>query len=126
MRPHESERKYYSGLKRFPKELRKNPTPAEDFFWDAVRNRKFHKLKFRRQHLIGFYVADFYCHELKLIIELDGAIHDIRENQKADQLRDWNLTLKGCKILRFPNNRILNDLNGVLSEIWQHINTIAE
>src|SRR5690606_1794412 len=62
----------YSGLIEEARELRKKQTKAEEIFWQLVRNRKFNNLKFRRQHQIGNYIADFYCVELRLVIEFDG------------------------------------------------------
>jgi type I restriction enzyme, R subunit len=125
MRPHSSERFCYTRLKSFARELRKCQTEAEKVFRNAVRNRKFSNLKFRRQHQIGFYIADFYCHEWKLVIELDGVIHERDANQKADKERDWNLTLKDCTVLRFSNDKVLNDLDSVLKEIADYIQFIG-
>jgi type I restriction enzyme, R subunit len=124
MRPHSSEKFCYSSLKSFSKELRKNQTEAEKVFWNVIRNRKFLNLKFRRQHQIGFYIADFYCHEWKLVIEIDGGIHEAESNQKTDEERDWNLKLKDCKVLRFTNDKVLNDLDTVLKEIGNYIDLI--
>ncbi|HEX5038064.1 MAG TPA: endonuclease domain-containing protein [bacterium] len=101
------------------RELRKASTPSEDRLWRILRNRALQGLKFRRQQPIDGYIADFCCFEKRLIIELDGAIHD-RENQKEyDQERDRHLTDQGFKVLRFSNdeseeaivNRILNLAN---------------
>jgi type I restriction enzyme, R subunit len=124
MRPHSSERFCYTRFKSYARELRKHQTEAEKVFWNAVRNRKFLNLKFRRQHQVGFYIADYYCHEWKLIIELDGGIHELVENQRADEERDWNLNLKDCKVLRFPNDKVVNDLDSVLKEVANYIQLI--
>jgi very-short-patch-repair endonuclease len=114
----------FSGLLGNVRQLRKRQTPAEKIFWNEVRNRKFYNLKFRRQHQIGFYIVDFYCHEYNLVIELDGSIHDLETNKKNDEEREWNLKFQGYKILRFPNERIFNDIDAVLKEIFQHISLL--
>ena len=99
------------------RELRQNSTPAEEIFWEAVRNRKFIGLKFRRQQAIKFYVVDFYCDKHKLIVELDGTVHDSEEAQFLDQDRSFNLSKWGYKIIRFKNADIFNRLSECLDEI---------
>jgi very-short-patch-repair endonuclease len=71
-----------------------------------VRNRKVLDLKIRRQHPVGPYVADFYCHELKLVIEIDGEIHDLEEVKQRDERREKHLRDLGVKILRFRNDDV--------------------
>jgi very-short-patch-repair endonuclease len=103
------------------KQLRQRSTPAEEALWKRLRDRKFLGLKFRRQVPIGPYVADFYCHERKLVLELDGEIHE-EERQKAhDGNRDANLAVLGYKILRFTNDELENDLDAVLEKARQQI-----
>lgn len=102
------------------RELRRNQTPAEELFWDKVRNRRYRGLKFTRQFPIefahgSFYIADFHCHEKKLIIELDGFIHN--EHKDYDQARDRILSAMGFIILRFPNHLILENWTKVDSSI---------
>jgi very-short-patch-repair endonuclease len=96
-------------------EFRDNPTTAEKALWKILRKNQIRGLRFRRQHKIGQFIVDFYCHEIGLIIEADGAIH---EKQKAeDQVRtEWLQTL-GLKIVRFTNEDILNNLQDVKSRI---------
>jgi Uncharacterized protein conserved in bacteria len=74
-----------------------------------VRDRRFLNLKFRRQHQIGEYIADFYCDEHKLVVELDGSVHDSSQRQKIDHKRDGYLKSLGLKVLRIPNEQFLND-----------------
>ena len=105
------------------RELRQNSTPAEEIFWEAVRDRKFLNLKFRRQQAIKFYVVDFYCDKHKLIVELDGTVHDSEEAQFLDQDRSFNLSKWGYKIIRFRNNDILKNLAECLDEIATFIKT---
>ena len=69
------------------KELRQNQTKAEEILWFELRNNKL-GAKFKRQHSIGGYIADFYCQKHKLIIELDGEIHESKENKEYDEVRD--------------------------------------
>ena len=74
-----------SKLFEFSKALRKNQTETEEIIWQCLRNRKLLNFKFRRQHPLHQYISDFYCHEAKLIIEIDGGIHNNPENQEYDQ-----------------------------------------
>lgn len=107
----------FSGLLNEARELRQNQTPAEEFLWQLLRNKKLNGLKFRRQHQIGSYITDFYCHEKKLIVELDGEVHNNPERQKHDSTRDKYLTASGFKILRFKNEEVFNNTEDVLQKI---------
>lgn len=86
-----------------------------------LRDRQFMGLKFRRQHQIGTYIADFYCHEQKLVVELDGEIHEKKDVQKKDQQRDAYFKSQGFKVVRFPNEIVLNDTEKFLSELSMQI-----
>ena len=99
------------------KELRNNPTNAEDKLWRHLRNKQLFGLVFRRQHGIGPYVADFYHSRSRTVIEVDGEIHLSTEVRKADQHREEFLTEHGYKIVRFSNHEVLNDTGGVLKKI---------
>jgi imidazole glycerol-phosphate synthase subunit HisF len=79
-------------------------------------------LKFRRQHPIGIYIADFYCHKLKLIVEVDGKIHDLKDVKENDKIREDYLKEQGCIIIRFTNEKVFKELDVVLGEI----NSIVE
>jgi len=83
--------------------LRKNETSAEYVFWQIVRNRKLLNLKIRRQHPTGRFIADFYCHEIKLVIEIDGDIHLLNEVKERDTKRQLFLEGLGLTTLRFSN-----------------------
>ena len=98
------------------KELRRNQTKAEEILWFELRNNKLGE-KFKRQHSIGGYIADFYCQKYKLIIELDGGIHNQSESRKNDIVRDNFFTELGYKILRFQNSEVENNVDKVLGEI---------
>jgi very-short-patch-repair endonuclease len=91
------------GTQEFAKELRQRQTSAEELFWKMVRNRRMLGLKIRRQHPIGKYIVDFYCHELKLVIELDGSIHNLEHVRKKDKIRDAFLKEQGLRIFRVDN-----------------------
>jgi very-short-patch-repair endonuclease len=106
----------------FARDLRKRQTDAEMLCWEFLRNRKLNGLKFRRQHPIDHYIADFYCHEVKLIIEVDGGIHNSLEHKKSDEYRDNQLLEKGITTLRFTNEELLHELPKVLKEIVDFIN----
>lgn len=99
------------------KELRKDSTEAERILWKYLRNRRLNGLKFRRQHPLDIFVADFYCHEKRLIIELDGGVHDIPEQKEYDDGRTYILEERGFRILRFSNEEIIYDVNNVLERI---------
>ena len=103
------------------KELRKELTEAEIILWDRIRNRQLNGLKFRRQHPIDIFIADFYCHEMKLIVELDGGIHDTIEQMEYDDGRSFELEEKGFKIIRFRNEEVFNEIEQVLEKIIQAV-----
>ena len=98
------------------RELRKNQTKAEEILWFELRNNKL-GIKFKRQHSIGGYIVDFYCQKYKLIIELDGEIHDTSEARKYDSIRNKYFTELGYKVLRFQNFEVENDTEIVLEKI---------
>jgi very-short-patch-repair endonuclease len=88
------------------KELRRNMTPSEKVLWQGLRSHKIAGYKFRRQHPIRYYIADFYCHEARLVIEVDGPIHDRIDRREHDQQRNGVIEDFGIKILRFSNEEI--------------------
>jgi len=90
-------------------------TPAEKILWFKLNKKKLNGFRFRRQHSIGRYIADFYCHDIKLIIEIDGNIHDKRK--EYDKNRDEFLEAGGYTVLRFQNDEICNSLDDVLKKI---------
>ncbi len=102
--------------------LRKNLTQQERKLWNILRNKQFHNLSFRRQHPIGNYIVDFICRSQKLIIELDGGQHNIDENIRYDKERTIFLENLGFKVIRFWNNDIDNNIEGVIKFIEENIN----
>ena len=99
------------------RKLRQNLTEQEAVMWHFLRNRGVNGFKFRRQYPIGNYVVDFVCRELKLIIELDGGQHNEPTNIEYDQKRTQYLNEKGYRVIRFWNNDIDENLEGVYQSI---------
>jgi very-short-patch-repair endonuclease len=89
--------------------------------WELLRDRRFLGLKFRRQHQIGEYVVDFYCDEHKLVVELDGPVHDAPEQSKKDGTRDTYLRSLGLTVVRFRNEAFLSEPEDVLDEIGRSL-----
>ena len=115
------EKKFHYGAKpeifKLANELRKNMTDAEDKLWQRLRNRKLNNLKFRRQHPINKFIADFFCAEKELIIEVDGGIHNDPDAKEHDENRTYELEQFGLKIIRFTNEEVMNNIDKVLNEI---------
>ncbi len=105
--------------------LRKNMTNTELLLWNKLKNRELFAVKFRRQHPIDIFVVDFYCHELKLAIEIDGGIHLIKEVSEYDDGRTHDIEDFGIKIIRFSNDQVINDIDNVLLGILNIINELA-
>ena len=99
------------------RKLRRNQTEAEQRLWQQVRSRRLSGYKFRRQVPIGTYIADFVCEDAKLIVELDGGQHD--DNKQADDMRTKNLENFGYHVIRFWNNEVLENMEGVLTVLLQ-------
>ncbi|HNX79223.1 MAG TPA: isoleucine--tRNA ligase, partial [Prolixibacteraceae bacterium] len=112
----------YGLLKEKVKELKKFSTEAEALLWTALRGKRLDGFKFRRQHIIDRFIVDFSCLAKQIIIEADGPIHDLPENKIADEERTQILNGLGFKILRFSNNEVLGNLEGVLSKILHELN----
>jgi very-short-patch-repair endonuclease len=111
-------------LYQYGRELRHELTQAEKFLWAELRNRKLKGLKFRRQHPIDTFVLDFYCHERKLAIELDGSIHDGKLNKEYDEARTAMLGGLGIYTLRFRNDEVINNIESVLRKINEVTNML--
>jgi very-short-patch-repair endonuclease/predicted GIY-YIG superfamily endonuclease len=100
------------------RELRKNQTDAEQLLWGLLRDRRFAGKKFRRQHPVDRYILDFYCHELKLAVELDGGQHNEEVAQHYDKERTRLLNEHGIQVIRFWNNEVLRQTDSVLEALW--------
>jgi very-short-patch-repair endonuclease len=107
----------FSGLVKLARELRKSQTSAEALLWDLLRDRRLLGFKFRRQHQIGNYVADFFCREAQLVIECDGSVHQGNDSWNHDQNRDIYMISLGLRVMRLNNEEILNETARVLSDI---------
>ena len=106
--------KTWNNIKGNVHENRKNPTEAEEILWQAVRNNLLGS-KFRRQHAIGKFIADFVCIEKKLVVEVDGEIHE--HQQREDAERTAFIESEGFKVIRFANDQVINSLSVVLEKI---------
>ena len=125
MKNHESSYKHLHNrnyLKRYRKNLRNEGTKAEAFLWIRIKNRQMGGYRFRRQHSVGNYILDFYCHQKRLAIELDGYHHYTIAGQIQDAERDTWLAENGIKVLRFENKRVFEELDQVLEEIQFELN----
>ena len=101
------------------KELRRNMTPQERKLWKVLRNHQFYGLEIRRQYPIDKYVVDFICRSKKIIIEIDGGQHNTEESIEYDKKRSEDLNKLGYKVIRFWNNDIDNNLDGVYKILQQ-------
>jgi very-short-patch-repair endonuclease len=107
-----------AGLELFvwARELRKRMTPAEKLLWNKLKNG-IYGYKFRRQHPILFFVADFYCHPARLVIEIDGGYHNAKEQHDYDEGRSHELQSLGIKVIRFSNSEVLSNSKKVINAI---------
>lgn len=119
-------------IKQAARDLRKNMTPSEKILWDEIRRWKILEKQFQKQKPIFLYeenswfpryiIADFVCLDTKLIIELDGSIHDIPEVLLLDKHKEELLQQRWFKIIRFTNEQVMNDISKVLEEIKESLN----
>lgn len=104
-------------LTELARKMRKEATDAERILWNHLRGKQLDNLKFRRQHPIGDYIVDFICYEKSLIIEVDGGQHDY-DKEKDMQRTQW-LKNEGFRVIRFWNNEVLYNCQGVLEKIYE-------
>ena len=118
--------KTYVQIRERARELRKNPTPAEAFFWSRVRKKQLAGKKILRQYIVRctvnlnvpiYYIVDFYHHPTRLIIEIDGSIHDDRTEE--DAIRQQTLENAGFIFLRFSNDQVLNNWSAVKAQLLE-------
>ncbi|MFH1683966.1 MAG: endonuclease domain-containing protein [Candidatus Margulisiibacteriota bacterium] len=105
--------------KQFARTLRKEQTKAEKIVWELIRKRKFKNFKFRRQHVVEGFILDFFCHELRLGIEIDGGIHLKRKDY--DEMRQEIIELEDIKIIRITNKEIAENKRSILKRIEEAI-----
>ena len=106
----------YSLLKDFAKRLRHNPTDAEKVLWEYLKKDQLGQ-PFRKQHIIGEFIADFICLPARLIIEVDGGYHQLPDQQTDDETRTQWLKEQGFRVMRFTNERVMFDTDNVIQEI---------
>jgi len=107
--------KYNPKLKSLARELRKNATHTEIMLWQRLRRKQFHNLDFHRQKPIDEFIVDFFCPELKMIVEIDGISHDAKLDQ--DRRRQGRLEALGFSVVRFLDAEVRNNLEGVLKAL---------
>lgn len=115
------DREFYFGAERVIKDrakrLRNKMTPSEVILWHNLRKKKLGGTIFRRQHPIKKFIVDFYCHQARLVVEIDGGIHDHVENQEYDGNRTFELEQLGLKVIRFKNEEVEKEINKVLTTL---------
>ena len=102
----------------FAKTMRHTATDAENLMWQLLRAKRFMNLKFRRQHVIQPYIVDFYCHEIGLVIELDGGQHGTDDAVEYDAERTKFLEALGLMVVRYWNHDVLSQTDVVLEDLW--------
>lgn len=108
----------------FAKANRHRSTPAESKLWEMLKGNQLAGYKFRRQHPVGYYILDFYCHRKKLAIEVDGEYHLTPEQQSYDAQRKDFLQVLGIKEIRFSNYQVMNDMNRVGEVILKELENL--
>lgn len=107
------------------KHLRKNITETENILWNHLR-KGINGFKFRRQHPIGIYIADFFCHKAKLVIELDGSVHNKEDVKVNDDMRQKVFQNWGYAVIRFKNEQVFKKIDDVLNNISEIVNNIIK
>jgi isobutyryl-CoA mutase len=118
-----ADKSIYKLLKEFAQTHRKTATEAESFLWNHLRGKQLNEVKFRRQHIISRFIADFISFEHKLIIELDGLHHQLPDMKISDEERTKILNEKGFKVIRFSNKEVLSNIDLVKQKITQQISS---
>ena len=103
--------------------LRGNMTETEEKLWQILRGKQM-GVKFRRQHGIGHYITDFYCPELKLVIEVDGDSHSSADAQTYDAIRHDFMASLGIITLRFTNDEVMHNIEGIHQHLTEYLNTV--
>ena len=111
----------WAKIKPLARELRTNPTPAEDRLWQGLRRKHVGGVRFRRQHIFDRFIVDFYCPAARLVIEVDGEVHE--QQQEYDALRTEFLESMGFRVIRFKNEDVFQNLDGVLEVVGEAFQT---
>jgi len=117
---------YYKLLKEFSVQSRSKPTEAENVLWQHLRDKQLDGIKFRRQHIIDKYIADFVSLENKLVVEVDGSIHQLPENKESDEQRTERLNELGYTVIRFTNSEVTGDIDAVTARIKEKFLKLSE
>jgi len=112
---------YDKKLKKYAGQLRNNMTDAENILWLRIKGKQLNSCQFYRQKIIGEYIVDFYCPKAKVIIELDGGQHYLEDGEHRDMIRDKYLKSLGLKVLRYPDNEVLDNINLILEDILRNM-----
>ncbi len=112
----------YGLLKEYAEKNRNEPTAAEAVLWEHLKSKQFESFKFRRQHIIGTYIADFVCLDRQVVIEIDGTIHQLPENRESDEVRSNWLEEKGFSVIRFTNDEVIKQTSKVLETLSAELN----
>ena len=118
--------KMNSQLLQFAKSMRHAATDAENLLWQLLRAKRFMNLKFRRQHVIKPYIVDFYCHEIGLVIELDGSQHGMDDAIEYDAERTNFLEALGLTVVRYWNDDVLSRTEVVLEDLWRRCSELKQ
>ena len=102
------------------RELRENMTLHEKLLWERIKSNQIGGFRFKAQHPISSYIADFYCHKLKLVIEIDGDNHSAIDQKEYDSGRTFDLEQFGISVLRFSNDSIETNIDHVVDQIKDH------
>ena len=115
MKPHYRAGRVYSDEVHRARKLREDSSTTEKLVWELLRKKRFHGLKFRRQHQIGDFIVDFYCDQLKLVVELDGPVHNNDVSRERDELKDRSLNRMGFNVVRVGNKLPVKDQGGFMA-----------
>ena len=116
-----TDRAIYLDIRERARFMRGNPTPAENILWQRLRQKQVGGFHFRRQHPIGRFIVDFYCASARLVIEIDGSIHEAPEHREYDEARQAHLEEIGLRVLRFSNAQVINQMDSVVEVIAESI-----
>lgn len=105
----------------YAERLRDNQTPAEELIWKRLSKKQVRNVRFKRQHPLKYFIADFYCHKARLVIEIDGEIHNLPEQFEYDIQRGYELKEHGITILRFTNEEVFSSIEDVIKQIEETI-----
>jgi very-short-patch-repair endonuclease len=107
-------------------DLRTTMTTAENKLWEHLKGKQILGLRFRRQHPIGQFIVDFYCHKSQLIVEVDGEIHNNTFNREYDNQRSYELNNLGLTVIRFTNDQVIKQIDNVIQKITEYCQTKIE